>query len=523
MKRLFIILGIFVCFSLLGQDLITLAHNTYGIQVREAIDTNQVRLKAAIILNDAELAALITRVDTDSARTDINSTQLADSLKVFNVLSHGAIDDGTTDNTIAFQNASDAAGVAGGGIVFVPEGDFNIDGKVTIDNDFVEIRGVGQGSKITFTDTDRDIGFHFVKSGDQIYNCGVRGVYIWLEEDTISAIKFTRGLFNTVENVRIRNNSGAADMTTAVSILGTGDWAGGNNINRCLFHDIHTGVFTDSVSNHNIITDNWIWGNVAKHAGSRGCKFWTNDSPNSDTQYLSGNDFEGWAVAVENRAFLTRFIGNRFEACDTAIISDDTSIRAYMSGNTYANITTEIVSGASDYNYRNDVGRAMHLPPNISGNVGIELHEHWGVDGPWIDFTDGAVSSSLSLLELSTHGSSSHTNVFGETLTLTEGIVSSDYDLKIGATNSDSLNFYTNSILRMSITPTGIIVKSLISHSLTDGAPTDAEIDAATGTTPAGAGAGATYLILDSDGSALIYKIVSDGSSWQYEALAIAS
>ena len=62
----------------------------------------------------------------------------------------------------------------------------------------------------------------------------------------------------------------------------------------------------------------------------------------------------------------------------------------------------------------------------------------------------------------------------------------------------------------------------VISHSLTDGAPTDAQIDSATGTTPAAVGSGWRTTILDSDGSALLYIIISDGSNWQYTAMTIA-
>ncbi|MCK4816321.1 hypothetical protein KA005_11180 [bacterium] len=68
----------------------------------------------------------------------------------------------------------------------------------------------------------------------------------------------------------------------------------------------------------------------------------------------------------------------------------------------------------------------------------------------------------------------------------------------------------------------GAIYQLPISHSLTDSTPTDAEIDAATGTTPSVAGSGWQRLILDSDGSALMYIIVSDGSNWQYTAMTIA-
>ena len=62
-----------------------------------------------------------------------------------------------------------------------------------------------------------------------------------------------------------------------------------------------------------------------------------------------------------------------------------------------------------------------------------------------------------------------------------------------------------------------------ISASLTDGAPTDAQIDSATGTTPSAAGAGAQYIIIDSDGTGLVYKVISSGSSWFYDVLTEAT
>ncbi len=66
------------------------------------------------------------------------------------------------------------------------------------------------------------------------------------------------------------------------------------------------------------------------------------------------------------------------------------------------------------------------------------------------------------------------------------------------------------------------IITEQLSASLTDGAPTSAEIDTATSTTPSAAGAGWNITIADSDGSGLLYRIESDGTNWQYQILAIA-
>lgn len=61
-----------------------------------------------------------------------------------------------------------------------------------------------------------------------------------------------------------------------------------------------------------------------------------------------------------------------------------------------------------------------------------------------------------------------------------------------------------------------------LTGAITDGTPTAAEITAIVGMTPAVAGAGYFASILDSAGTGLIYHVESDGTSWQYKALAKA-
>jgi len=82
---------------------------------------------------------------------------------------------------------------------------------------------------------------------------------------------------------------------------------------------------------------------------------------------------------------------------------------------------------------------------------------------------------------------------------------------------------YGDNYLNGDLEVTGAIKQTQLTGSLTDGAPTDAQIDGITSTTPAAVGAGWAVTILDSDGSGLLYRIESDGTNWQYQVLTIAT
>jgi len=66
-------------------------------------------------------------------------------------------------------------------------------------------------------------------------------------------------------------------------------------------------------------------------------------------------------------------------------------------------------------------------------------------------------------------------------------------------------------------TTTGGLKMKRLSGSITDGVPTDAEIDAITASTPSGVGAGWIAQITDSDGGATEFIVWSDGTNWWYE------
>ena len=79
--------------------------------------SKQLSWLAAILIVDAGLAALPAR---------------GQSTVRWNVVEMGAVADGATDNTAAFQKALDAAGKAGGGIVEAPAGRYRINGTLSV-------------------------------------------------------------------------------------------------------------------------------------------------------------------------------------------------------------------------------------------------------------------------------------------------------------------------------------------------------------------------------------------------------
>ncbi len=60
---------------------------------------------------------------------------------IYSVLEYGAKGDGKTDDTTAFQNAMDAAGKAGGGIVYAPRGNYFFSGHLNVPK-AVTLKGV---------------------------------------------------------------------------------------------------------------------------------------------------------------------------------------------------------------------------------------------------------------------------------------------------------------------------------------------------------------------------------------------
>ncbi|HEY3330714.1 MAG TPA: glycosyl hydrolase family 28-related protein [Capsulimonadaceae bacterium] len=124
--------------------------------------------------------------------------------KLFVVTDFGAVADGdagssATDNTVAFQKALDAAGVAGGGTVYVPAGSFRFAGSLRVPSG-VELRGVFDVPHHTWSwgSTLMPIGGRGDENGTPFItlaaNSGARGLTVWYPDqkaDNVVAYPWT--------------------------------------------------------------------------------------------------------------------------------------------------------------------------------------------------------------------------------------------------------------------------------------------------------------------------------------------
>jgi len=86
-----------------------------------------------------------------TAASNTGWQRLVQSFAWYSVRDYGAAGDGSTDDTTAFQNAINDAATAGGGVVYVPHGNYVIS-QITINaQSGVQIVGTGEGSQLTWT------------------------------------------------------------------------------------------------------------------------------------------------------------------------------------------------------------------------------------------------------------------------------------------------------------------------------------------------------------------------------------
>ena len=114
--------------------------------------------------------------------------------EMYSVLDFGAVGDGTTDDTSAIQNAINAVGTNGGGIVYFPEGTYKTTAVLTMTSLGVTLLGAGRSTTIVASSNTQNI----IKIGGTSslpFRCGVKNlslsggnIAVWISYNTAQTI-----------------------------------------------------------------------------------------------------------------------------------------------------------------------------------------------------------------------------------------------------------------------------------------------------------------------------------------------
>lgn len=135
----------------------TAAQITYGTKsVKDALDSQTDQINNIVSQSGDDITEIVdarkpkigTAFRTLKERLDTENSNLTAQLAdiVINVKTFGAVGDGVADDTIAIQSALDAAGLAGGGIVYFPLGKYLINTTLNLPLVPIVIRGAGHAT-----------------------------------------------------------------------------------------------------------------------------------------------------------------------------------------------------------------------------------------------------------------------------------------------------------------------------------------------------------------------------------------
>jgi len=167
-------------------------HFRFGASVENSQILDNIFPTELKVENNSEGEIIISQEPLGSAKLEVPPHPFAAELRppnddLFIVQDYGAIADGLTDNTIAFQAALDAASGNGGGTVYIPAGWYRFNGHIMVPTG-VELRGIwdvphhttSQGSVLlVYEGKNNPSGTPFVSMGS---GSGVRGFTIWYPE-----------------------------------------------------------------------------------------------------------------------------------------------------------------------------------------------------------------------------------------------------------------------------------------------------------------------------------------------------
>jgi hypothetical protein len=366
----------------------------------------------------------------------------------YNVKTYGAVGDGVNDDTSAIQSAIDAAESVGGGTIFLPDGTYKITSTLTITSDDVGIQSNSGKSILAFTSAlGAAPGILVQASGTSlIYRNRFSGFGITLVHNSSIGIKLVNPNYFHIDQIGITGaNSGALNAQTAIYLDGTTNWGGLGSITRSVTYYTKIGIYVGAVIAATQIQNNLINGLTGAPTGSIGIHIVA--TTNSGT-YISGNDFEGWALAIEDSGLYTQVIANRFEF-NTADVT-----HVYPAADGFYNVGNEYIPvGQCTYTKSSGVFQNYGTPMTIGWQDGVPKFALAANDGSHLELY-AIIGSASPILNLKAQYGG--TGLFGESLTAAAGSgISSPYQLNIGTSAASDLSLKTDNTDRIKMTSDG--------------------------------------------------------------------
>ena len=352
---------------------------------------------------------------------------------LYNVTDFGAVADGSTDNTIAFQTALDTARQNGGGTVYIPSGMYRLNGHITIPNG-VELRGIWDVPHHSSVKGSILLAYEGKGSADGTpfismeTGSGVRGFTVWYpEQSSVSFFAYPWSIQTLGENCWIKDVTlgntyqgvdmasypsaghvisylGAAPLKTGISVdKSTGDgwienvqlnphyWAHTSgypqvetpDINRIIsYQQDNLDAFKIASATKEHILGNFVF------AAKRGM-YLAPDNGNSNINiFLHGTD------AGNNSVFLESKEGSKINFVNTQLV---------LLGTEQNGIITSVPGFGADVSFFNSISWGGNgSTTNLTGNGNIiiqQIHTHNGkfyLNGGDVRLENIAISSTLN-------------------------------------------------------------------------------------------------------------------------------
>lgn len=524
MKRcLFIFILINVCFLTFGQRENTLPRKSTSAATDtiRVVKDNQSALMLRSVLQGAIYDSLAAHTDTLQAlRADIDaggSSLLLDSINAHrleindlhdSIAAHRSVLDNHTDSIATHRTALNNAV------------DSIADHRTDIDSNTAT--GVINASNISANSVFISVNTTDISSledsiakhtdtlqvhQDQIAALNLANDSTWKEIQVDSISEYTTDNGVDIEGVHLEDGNIRLPTTFGqVQFGGTNNYINGSDASNTI--NIYTNGSQRLILGSSTVSSVGNFLPTGSHSLGQSGTYW--NEAYSNKYYIDDSNTYLDVDGSSNMTFTDAVTGTKTLAELAAAGSPDSS---------WVSITTDTVKS-----YGSDIGAYLIFDHGEAGNVG--LHYNSGSDEEYIRL-GGTNAPKIYTYDSGNNRSSTITN-HGSYVTIRHDSILTDNDASINFNGSGFEYFadYSSRWGDRSIPDKEYVdtkAGNLLSASLTDGTPTDAEIDSATGTTPAAVGSGWKCFILDTDGSTLIYMIISDGTSWQYVAMTKAT